>query len=95
MHTLFACEDIYGLKINSIDGEICLTLDKSKRMTYAAMLDMLMAWHQEAERLDSGEITKEEYDAWRYNYPRIEAERTKVERDTLRAGKDHANTSDQ
>ncbi len=94
MHTLFACEDIYGLKINSIDGEVCLTLDKSKRMTYVSMLDMFMAWQQEAEKLNSGEITKEEYDAWRYNYPRIESERTKVERDTLWAEKDHANTSD-
>ena len=28
MHTLFALEDMYGLKIGEIDGEICLRLDK-------------------------------------------------------------------
>ena len=33
MHTLFALEDIYGLKIGEIDGEVCLRLDKSKKMT--------------------------------------------------------------
>ena len=30
MHTLFALEDLYGLKINSIDGELCLALDRTK-----------------------------------------------------------------
>ena len=29
MHTLFALEDMYGLKIKDIDGELCLCLDKS------------------------------------------------------------------
>ena len=69
-HTLFALEDIYGIGIGDIDGELCLLLDKSKRMTYLSMLDMFIAWQQEAEKLKSGEITKEEYDAWRYNYPK-------------------------
>ena len=30
MHTLFALEDLYGIRIGDIDGEICLRLDKSK-----------------------------------------------------------------
>ena len=69
MHTLFALEDVYGLKIGEIDGEICLRLDKSKKMTYAGMLDMFMAWNEQAQKLQRGEITKEEYDRWRYWYP--------------------------
>ena len=28
MHTLFALEDLYGLYISDIDGELCLRLDK-------------------------------------------------------------------
>jgi hypothetical protein len=28
IHTLFALEDLYGFKISSIDGKLCLTLDK-------------------------------------------------------------------
>jgi transcriptional regulator with XRE-family HTH domain len=69
-HTLFALEDLYGIRIGEIDGEVCLRLDKTKRMTYLSMFDMFEAWQQEAERLDKGEISKEEYDDWRYNYPR-------------------------
>lgn len=87
MHTLFACEDLYGLKINSINGEICLALDKNKDSTYRSMFDMFSTWQQESEKLKSGEITKEEYDTWRYNYPRIEAERTRAALDARRAEK--------
>ena len=83
-HTLFALEDIYGVQIGDIDGELCLRLDKSKGMTYLSMLDIFTAWQQEAEKLKNGDITKEEYDHWRYNYPRIEAERQKQERNERR-----------
>jgi transcriptional regulator with XRE-family HTH domain len=68
-HTLFALEDLYGIHIGEIDGEVCLRLDKFKGTTYLSMFDIFHAWQQEAEKLRKGEITKEEYDAWRYNYP--------------------------
>lgn len=70
MHTLFALEDMYGIKIGEIDGELCLRLDKSKGTTYLSMFDMFHAWQEQAEKLKSGEITPEEYDQWRYNYPK-------------------------
>ena len=69
-HTLFALEDLYGLHISAIDGELCLRLDKFKGITYLSMFDMFHAWQQEAEKLKNGKITKEEYDTWRYNYPK-------------------------
>ena len=49
---------------------MCLRLDKSKGTTYLSMFDMFHAWQEQAEKLKSGEITKEEYDQWRYNYPK-------------------------
>jgi transcriptional regulator with XRE-family HTH domain len=70
MHTLFTLEDLYGLHIDEIDGELCLRLDKSKGTTYLSMFDMFHAWQEQAEKLKSGEITQEEYDQWRYNYPK-------------------------
>ena len=76
-HTLFALEDLYGFKINSIDGELCLTLDKSKGMTYVSMFDIFNSWSKEYAKLEKGEITEEEYNEWRYNYQRAEAERKK------------------
>ena len=72
MHTLFALEDMYGLKIGEIDGEVCLRLDKSAGSTYSTMFDMFHAWQEQATRLEQGEITKEEYDQWRYKYPELD-----------------------
>ena len=72
MHTLFALEDMYGLKIGEIDGEICLRLDKSDYSTYSSMLKMFGAWQQQAAKLENGEISKELYDEWRYKYPELD-----------------------
>ena len=72
MHTLFALEDLYGLGIGTIDDELCLRLDRGRRTTYVSMLDLFSAWQRESEKLKNGEITKAEYDAWRYNYPKGE-----------------------
>lgn len=72
MHTLFALEDLRGLRVGEIDGELCLRLDKSNRKVYDDMLRMLSAWQEQAAKLDAGEITKEEYDQWRYRYPEFD-----------------------
>jgi transcriptional regulator with XRE-family HTH domain len=72
MHTFFALEDRYGLKISQIDGELCLRLNKIDNKSYLTMFDMLYAWQQMSEKLASGEITKEEYDQWRYHYPKFD-----------------------
>ena len=69
MHTLFTLEDRYGLKIDEADGEVCLKVDVRKSREAAHLHEMLCAWRQEAARLEAGEITKEEYDRWRYHYP--------------------------
>lgn len=72
MHTFFALEDRYGMKVSQIDGELCLRLNKIDNKSYLTMFDMLYAWQRMSEKLDSGEITKEEYDQWRYHYPRFD-----------------------
>ena len=87
MHTLFALEDLYAFKINNIDGEICLTLDKSNSSAYLTMFDMLSTWYKEADKLKRREISKEEYDNWRYCYPRIKVERQRTQMDELRTYK--------
>ena len=69
MHTLFTLEDLYGLKITELDGEVCLHLDKGMGTNYITMFEMFSAWQKKADKLKSGEITKEEYVYWRYNYP--------------------------
>ncbi|MDD3138403.1 MAG: helix-turn-helix transcriptional regulator [Lachnospiraceae bacterium] len=72
MHTFFALEDMYGLKIGEIDGEICLHLDKSVTAPGSTLDDMFRSWQAQSARLEAGEISKEEYDAWRYKYPALD-----------------------
>ena len=71
MHTLFALEDMYGLTVNDKDGKPCITLNVNHN-AYMTMLNMLNSWKLEADKVRSGEITKEEYDNWRYNYPKFD-----------------------
>ncbi len=73
-HTLFALEDIYGLGVGELDGEVCLRLDKSRGTTYVELFDLLTAWQKQAAKLAAGEITKEDYDRWRYRYPEFDTE---------------------
>lgn len=72
MHTLFALEDIYGLTISETDGEVCLKISKDKGKAAEELLQMLTAWQEQAAKLTTEEISREEYDQWRYNYPRFD-----------------------
>ena len=85
MHTLFVLEDIYGLTIGEADGEVCLKINKDKGKDAAELLKMLSAWKEQADRLSTEEISKEEYDQWRYNYPKFDTTQnwTKVPSQTL------------
>ena len=85
MHTLFTLEDLYGLKITELDGEVCLHLDKGMGTNYITMFEMFSAWKEHAEKYKNGEITKEEYDHWRYNYPKDIVNQTKAELDKKRS----------
>lgn len=72
MHTLFALEDIYGLTVSELDGEICLKVSKDKGKAAEELLQMLTAWQEQAVKLSAEEISREEYDQWRYNFPKFD-----------------------
>ena len=72
MHTLFTLEDVYGLTISETDGEVCLRINKDKSKAAEELLQMLTAWQEQASKLSAEEISKEEYDQWRYNYPKFD-----------------------
>ncbi len=84
MHTLFALEDRYGFEIHRRDGELIIKFDRSKDQPIFTLLNSLSAWQKEAEKYRNGEITKEEYDHWRYTYPAVEEQRTRDALDELR-----------
>lgn len=77
MHTLFALEDLYGFRIDTLNDELCIRLDKDNGTEYITMLEMFSAWQKHAEKYRNGDISKEEYDNWRYNYPQSEAKKSK------------------
>ena len=74
LHALFYLEDEYGIVPKETDGQVHLSVENKNAAT-RAVSKMLSSWSSESEKLKSGEITKEEYDMWRYSYPRIKAER--------------------
>ena len=84
MHTFFAIEDLYAIKIGEINGEVCLRLDKTDFNKWYRMLERFRLWLEEKQRLERGEITKEEYDQWRYTYPEIPVARNRAALDALR-----------
>lgn len=65
LHTLFALEDRYNLKL-SFDGTTMYArlIVSAKRDT--PLYPKLYFWQIMRRRLMTGEITKEEYDDWRY-----------------------------
>ena len=56
MHTLFILEDLYSFRF-TLDA---CTSDRLKKA--------INGWQREYERYSKGEISKEQYDNWRYNY---------------------------
>ena len=72
IHTLFALEDRYGLTIETRDGEVLFRIDPRKGKDAAQLSEMICAWAPVADKYRAGEISKEDYDKWRYNYPRFD-----------------------
>ena len=84
MHTLFALEDLYGFKIDRLDGEICIRINRQNGSTFSKMTGLLEPWEEMAQKYRNGEISREEYDQWRYRYPKSEAERNEAARKALK-----------
>ena len=78
MHTLFTLEDLYGLTISDIDGDICLRVNRKKGKDAYRLLDLLRPWKEQAAKLSAGEISQEEYDKWRYHYPEFDTSHIRV-----------------
>ena len=68
----YTLEDIYGLTVSEADGEVCLKVNKDKGKEAYELLKMLSAWKEQADKLSADEISREEYDRWRYYYPKFD-----------------------
>ena len=72
MHTLFTLEDRYGLTVETGENGVSLRVDPRKGKDAAELSEMLTAWAEQAEKYRNGEINREDYDKWRYNYPKYD-----------------------
>jgi transcriptional regulator with XRE-family HTH domain len=72
MHTLFALEDRYGLTIETKDGEVLFRVDPRKGKDATRISELVCAWAAIAKKYHAGEISRDEYDKWRYNYPQYD-----------------------
>ena len=66
-HTLFEVEELYGLTVAKVDGLICIKSSSDKNSQ--SNNDFLSVWYSMKEKLINGDITQEEYNFWKYNYP--------------------------
>ena len=71
MHTLFTLEDLYDLSADLINGEPVLRFgtDVKKR---DVLWNLISSWAKEAGRFRSGKVSEEDYNNWRYNYPKFD-----------------------
>ena len=72
MHTLFALEDRYGLTIEKGENGVSMRVDPRKGKDATELSEMLNAWAEQAEKYHNGDISRDEYDKWRYNYPKYD-----------------------
>lgn len=72
MHTLFTLEDRYGLTVETGETGVSLRIDPRKGKDAAELSEMLTAWAEQAEKYRNGKINREDYDKWRYNYPKYD-----------------------
>ena len=72
MHTLFTLEDRYGLTIEKGENGVSMRVDPRKGKDATELFEMVNAWAEQAEKYRKGDISREDYDKWRYNYPKYD-----------------------
>ena len=70
MHTLFALEDIYGLTVSEEDGKVSLYLNPEVSKPGGTLSAYFLSWAKQKDKLVNGEISLDQYDDWRYNFPK-------------------------
>lgn len=63
MHTLFALEEFFDLRITVLDNKVCLTFGEEAE-------PLLSEWYEKYKSFQNGDISENEYKNWQYNYKR-------------------------
>lgn len=60
------------MTIEKGENGVSLRVDPRKGKDAAELSEMLSAWAEQAEKYRNGDISREDYDKWRYNYPQYD-----------------------
>jgi len=82
-HALIVLEDMYHANPEINDGKTALTFGENP-LDQKSINDFLAKWYRMKQSYSKGEITKDEYDEWRYSYPIMEARIQKTSRKRAR-----------
>ena len=76
---LIRLEDMYGAEIRIVDGQPLIAFS-AKTQDQKTINDFLANWGKKKLSYSAGEISKIEYDEWRYSYPIMEVRLQKASR---------------
>lgn len=68
IHTFFALEDLYGLRVGKIGEHPFLFVDETQNQNAGELHKRLLKWADIYLKFEAGEISKDEYDTWRYRF---------------------------
>ena len=74
-----ALEDKFGAKPEAGNRQPVIAFGKTAQ-EQKSINDFILRWQEVKQSYDKGEITKDEYDEWRYSYPILEEKMHKTQR---------------
>lgn len=60
------------MTIVKTENGVSMYADSRKGTDAAELSEMLNAWSEQSEKYHNGDINRDEYDKWRYNYPKYD-----------------------
>ena len=68
MYMLFDLEETYGIRVDQIDGEICLRMDRFRK-DYVEIYDMILKWYEARKAGQADFDAGAAYEEWKLHYP--------------------------
>lgn len=60
------------MTVEKTENGVSMRVDSRKGKDAAKLSEMINAWAEQAEKYRKGDISRDEYDKWRYNYPKYD-----------------------
>ena len=61
-----------AVSVEKTENGVSMRVDSRKGKDAAELSEMINAWAEQSEKYHNGDINRDEYDKWRYNYPKYD-----------------------